>query len=155
MKNMVRTVAAVVVFAVAARALAQQPEPYQALGAWKLNPGKSTGIGSQLSAKSRIHTIEDHGGGVTVNRIEQINADDSKQTLYYTARSDGTAYPMFSVRADGTVQVGTITSTRVDAYTVKWAMKNSDGKVTAEGTRTVSKDGSTYTLGTLVYDRLK
>jgi hypothetical protein len=129
---------------------AQQPEPYQAIGTWKLNPAKSTGNSNQLKARSRIHTIENRGGGLAVNRIEQVNADGSTQAGYFTARADGTPYPMVNIRSNGPTQVGSMTETRVDAYTV---IKDADGKVTAQGTRTVAKDGKSYRLGDLVYDK--
>ena len=132
---------------------AQQAEPYQATGTWKLNPAKSTGSSNQLKAKSRIHIVENRGGGVAVNRIEQINADGSSQTGYFTAKADGTAYPMINIRSDGTTQVGTMTETRVDAYSIDWAIRDASGKVTAQGRRTVAKDGKTYSLGDLVYDK--
>lgn len=138
----------------------QQTEPFMAVGTWKLNPAKSTGAaGSQLQSRSRIHTIEARGGGVTVNRIEQINADGSTQTSYFTCKADGTPYPIIAINSNGTTQVGSMTETRVDASTIKWAIANSEGKVTASGIRTVSKDGKTYTLSggangnALVYDR--
>ena len=136
----------------AAAGFAQQPEPYQAVGTWKLNPAKSTGSSNMLKAKSRIHVVESRGGGVTVNRIEQINADGSTQIGYFTLKADGTPYPMINVRPNG-AQVGSMTETRVDAHTVKWAIRDAAGKVTAEGTRTVAADGNSYRLGDLVYDK--
>lgn len=132
---------------------AQQPEPFMAVGTWKLNPAKSTGSSNQLKAKSRIHIIENRGGGVAVNRIEQINADGSTQTGYFTGKADGTPYPMINIRSDGATQVGTMTETKVDAYTIDWAIRDASGKVTAQGKRTVATDGKSYRLGDLVYDK--
>lgn len=137
----------------AASALAQQPEPYQAIGTWKLNPAKSTGSSNMLKAKSRIHIVESRGGGVTVNRIEHINADGSTQTGYFTLKADGTPYPMIGVRSNAAPQVGSMTETRVDAHTVRWAIRDAEGKVISEGTRTVAADGKSYRLGDLVYDK--
>ena len=149
----------VVCLLVASAAAAQQPEPYMAIGAWKLNPAKSTGSSNQLRSRSRIHTIEDRGDGVLVNKTEQINADGSHEESHWTLKNDGREYPMLGVAADGKATVLTVSSTRVDAYTVRWAFKNTDGKVVAGGLRTVSKDGKTYTLSggasgsVTVYDR--
>ena len=133
---------------VAAAALlsAQAAEPFMAVGVWKLNPAKTTFVSSQASARSRIHTIEHRGGGVVVNKVEQVTSDGSTTTEYSTMRNDGAEYPRFMIRADGKAAFGTVSSTRVDEYTTKWEYKDAAGKVTASGTRTVSKDGRTYTL---------
>jgi len=147
---------------VASTGFAQVPEAYQAVGTWKLNVSKSTGTSNQLKSRSRIHTVENRGGGVMVNKIEQINADGSKQVTYFTTKADGTDYPMISIGSDGTTNVGTMAETRVDAYTIRWVIKNADGKDTAPDVkrlRTVSKDGKTFTLSggangnTTVYER--
>ena len=123
-------------------ALAQQPDPGLAAGTWKLNPGRSKLAGPV--PRSRVHTIEHRGGGVVVNRIEETSADGGTVTTVWTEKADGTDYPMMLVR-DGTPTSQTIRSTRVDAYTVRWAIRNASGVVTASGTRTVSKDGTSFT----------
>jgi hypothetical protein len=106
MRPVVAITVASFVLLTAAIATAQQPEPYQAVGTWKLNPAKSSGSSN-----------------------------------------------MIGVRSNAPPQVGSMTETRVDAHTVRWAIRDANGKVTAEGTRTVAADGKSYRLGDLVYDK--
>ena len=150
--------AVIAVVATAPVAYAQeQPEPYMAIGTWKLNPEKSTGDSQQRRVRSRIHKLDHRGAGVVVNVIEQVNAEGVSSTTYFTARADGTPYPMIQLRADGTGQAGRMTESRVDSHTIQWTIRNAKGEITAEGTRVVARDGKSYSLinkqGTLVYEK--
>jgi hypothetical protein len=84
--------------------------------------------------------------------------------LQFTAKSDGKDYPEYSddivaeLIASGTPTTRSYSERIVDAYVTEWTDKV-NGKVTASGKKTVSKDGRTLTIsvdGTSqirVYDR--
>jgi hypothetical protein len=82
----------------------------------------------------------------------------------FTAKSDGKEYPEYSddilaeKLATGKETPRTYSETIVDEYVTQWTDK-ANGRVTGQGTKTISKDGKTMTILTdgsprmQVYDR--
>ena len=87
---------------------------------------------------------EDRGDGVTVSTRQGVNARGQEYFSSYAAKVDGKEYPR-EVR--GSNAINTIAFTRVDGDTVAFTLRE-NGKVTATGTTSVSKDGKVLTVTT-------
>lgn len=134
---------------------AQSPAPASLdpkIGKWNL----------RVSAPaSGTREYEDRGCGVTLSTRQGVNADGRRYFSQYAAQYDGKDYPRVVL---GSSVANTIAITRVDAFTMSFTLKE-DGKVTSQGTTTVSKDGKVLTVTTRragsegpgtaeIYDRL-
>ena len=73
--------------------------------------------------------------------FEGVDAAGNPTFTQYAAKHDGKEYPWLLRGADG---AGTITLTRVDAYSSTWVVRV-DGVVTARGESAITRDGQTYT----------
>jgi hypothetical protein len=87
---------------------------------------------------------EDRGDGVTVSTRQGVNARGQEYYSSYAAKVDGKEYPR---AVKGSNAVDTIAFTRVDEGTVAFTLRE-NGKVTATGTTSVSKDGKVLTVTT-------
>lgn len=87
---------------------------------------------------------EDRGDGVTVSTRQGVNGRGQEYYSSYAAKVDGKAYPR---QVKGSNAINTIAFTRVDADTVTFTLRE-NGKVTATGTTSVSKDGKVLTVTT-------
>jgi hypothetical protein len=105
---------------------------------------------------------EDRGDGVTVSTRQGMNARGQEYFSSYAAKVDGKEYPR---QVKGSNAINTIAFTRIDADTVAFTLRE-NGKVTATGTTSVSKDGKVLTVttksvnssgqgNTEVYDRVQ
>jgi hypothetical protein len=126
------------------------------VGTWKLNPAKSTSTPLKSRTDVRESTPD---GGVKVTRTDQMASGASSESTY-TYKYDGKEYPVTGGQFD------TVAVKRVDASTISWDVKKSDGKYHQTGQFIVSKDGKTLkqpfkgtdaegkaVKGTLVYDK--
>jgi hypothetical protein len=86
----------------------------------------------------------DRGDGLTVSIRAGVNARGQEYYSAYAAKVDGKEYPR---AVKGSDAVNTIAFTRVDADTVAYTLRE-NGKVTATGTTTDSKDGKVLTVTT-------
>jgi hypothetical protein len=105
------------------------------IGKWKLRadpPARGT------------REYADRGDGLTVSIRQGVNARGQEYYSAYAAKVDGKEYPR---AVKGSDAVNTIAFTRVDANTVAYTLRE-NGKVTATGTTTVSKDGKVLTVTT-------
>lgn len=93
---------------------------------------------------SGTREYEDRGCGVTLSTRQGVTADGRRYFSQYAVQFDGKDYPRV-VR--GSDVANTIAVRWVDAYTMAFTLKE-DGKLTSEGTTTVSKDGKVLTVTT-------
>ena len=140
----------VTMFAASATALAAGDKK---IGKWKLRvdpPAHGT------------REYGDRGDGVTVSTRQGVNGRGQEYYSSYAAKVDGKEYPR---QVKGSNAINTIAFTRVDADTVTFTLRE-NGKVTATGTTSVSKDGKVLTVttkninasgpgNTEVYDRVQ
>src|SRR5437667_10774525 len=134
------------------------------VGSWKLNIEKSNlpGAPPQFFQIRKYKLRED---GFLVGLVVSANAQGNPTFLQFTAKSDGKDYPEYTddllaeLVATGKQTSLSYSEKITDAYVTEWTDKE-NGKVTAQGTRTISKDGKTMTLAVvspasrqLVFDR--
>ena len=110
------------------------------LGKWKLNVEKSK-FDPGPGPKSLKLVFEPAGKGVHL-KTEQVNADDSKGGVEYTANFDGKDYPL-----KGSPIADMTSLKRVDATTVIRIDKK-DGKPVMTYRSVTTKDGKSYTVDT-------
>jgi hypothetical protein len=121
-------------------------------GTWKLNVAKSKyEPGPGPKEQTRIH--EDAGNGEIRITTQGVGPQGNPTSTTYTYRLDGKDYPVTNTGkppagAPAPAGPNTIAFKAVDAYTVTFTQKTSDGKVVGTGSRTVSKDGKTMTITT-------
>ena len=121
-------------------------------GTWTLNVAKSKfEPGPGPREQTRIH--EDAGNGAIRITTKGVGAQGNPTSTTYTYKLDGKDYPVTNTGkppAGAPPPAGptTIAFKAVDAYTVTFTQKTSDGKMVGTGTRTVSKDGKTMTIAT-------
>jgi hypothetical protein len=125
---------AVLVFGLAATMFAADP----AAGTWKLNVTKSK-FSPGPAPKSATVTYQETAAGIK-RTGETVNADGTKMSFEYTAKFDGTDYPI-----KGSADYDAIAIKRIDDLTAEASLKKA-GKVVATAKRVVSKDGKTMTL---------
>ncbi len=134
------------------------------VGSWKLNLEKSNlpGAPPQFFQIRKYKLRED---GFLVGLVVSANAQGNPTFLQFTAKSDGKDYPEYTddllaeLVATGKQTSLSYSEKIIDDYVTEWTDKE-NGKVTAQGTRTISKDGKTMTLAVvspasrqLVFDR--
>jgi hypothetical protein len=112
-------------------------------GEWRLNPAKSSSASGQVS-RSGSRTYEHRGDGIVVGTRQGIDAAGQPYFSQYAVRYDGKDYPSV-LKGSGAFR--TIAFTRVDDWSASFVMKQ-DGKITANGTTAISKDGNTITVTT-------
>jgi hypothetical protein len=118
------------------------------VGQWKLNPEKSNLRQPPGSLEIRQYSLRPDG--YLTGLLITVNAQGSHY-LQFTAKSDGKDYPEYSDQivadmiAAGKQTPRTYSETVIDDYVTDWTDK-ADGKVTAQGKKTISKDGRTLTI---------
>jgi hypothetical protein len=108
------------------------------LGAWVLNPTKST-YDPGPALKSQRRTVDKAGDGQRV-RNETATTDGMHAVVGYTAKFDGKDYPVA-----GSPYGDTVVLERLDSHTVKAIVKKG-GKLVLTDTRVVSNDGNVLTI---------
>ena len=153
-------------FFAAAQCFAQAPTVQQPLiaGTWKLNPEKSGVRLPEGNVEIRHYKLRPDGYllGLLIT-----GSPEGYHYLQFTARSDGKDYPEYSdqIVADmivaGKATSRTYAERIIDEYVTEWVDKV-DGKITAQGKKIVSKDGTTLTITVdgsrrqpRVYDRMQ
>lgn len=135
---------------IASSAWAEPPQAKAPLiaGIWKLNPEKS-----KVSVPSGYLEIRQYSlrpDGFLVGLLITGNAQ-GYHYLQFTAKSDGKDYPEYSdqilanMLAAGRQTPRTYSEKIVDDHVTEWIDKV-DGKITAQGKKTVSNDGKTLTI---------
>ena len=131
-----------------AQAPARETAPLIA-GTWKLNLEKSEIRNAPQLTQIRQYKLRDDG--YLVGLAVTWNGQGSPSFLHFTAKSDGKDYPEYTndlladLLASGKQTTRTYAETIIDDYTTEWIDKD-NGRVTARGTKTVSKDGKTMTI---------
>jgi hypothetical protein len=110
------------------------------VGTWKQNFAKSKQDppASAPAPQSVTRTYEMYGDGLKAT-IVTVGADGKQTTATYSARFDGKDYPY-----TGNATIDTISLKRIDNNSFESVNKKA-GKVIAEGTNVVSRDGKTMT----------
>jgi len=118
------------------------------VGTWKLNPEKSHLRLPPDHVEIRQYRLR--ADGFLVGLLI-TGSTEGYHYLQFVARSDGRDYPEYSDQivgdmvAAGTPTRRTYAETVIDDYVTDWTDKV-DGKVTAQGKKTVSMDGRTLTI---------
>jgi hypothetical protein len=119
------------------------------VGIWKLNPEKSN---AQLPPDYiEIRQYNLRPDGYLVGLLIQGNNARGYHYLQFTAKSDGKDYPEYSdpivadMIAAGKPTIRTYSEKIVDDYVTEWIDKV-NGKISAQGKKTISKDGKTMTI---------
>ena len=139
---MTRAVLLIVVFVCALVPIAAQDDPFN--GTWKLNVAKSK---MQPATASRREMIRYRITGNEEDFLsDAVTSEGRAESINYTARDDGKAYP-FSITVDGKVtNPGASTMVKkIDARTrERYNVRN--GKPVLASRRVVSPDGKTMTI---------
>jgi hypothetical protein len=115
------------------------------VGTWKLNPEKSNLRLPPDYIEIRQYNLRPDG--FLVGLLIIANAQ-GYHYLQFTARSDGKDYPEYTDQlvadmvATGKQTPRTYSEKIIDDYVTEWTDKV-DGKITAQGKKTISKDGKT------------
>jgi len=118
------------------------------VGTWKLNSEKSNLRVPPDYVEIRQYSLRPDG--FLVGLLITGNSR-GYHYLQFTARSDGKDYPEYTDQltadmiAAGKQTPRTYSETIIDDYVTNWTDKV-DGKVTAKGKKTISKDGKTLTV---------
>ena len=140
---------AIVMLFVSTWAQAPPSKPPLVVGVWKLNPEKSNAQVPPDYIEIRQYSMRPDG--FLVGLLIQGNAARGYHYLQFTAKSDGKEYPEYSdpIVADmiamGKQTIRTYSETIVDEYVTDW-IDRVNGKITAQGKKTISKDGKTLTI---------
>jgi len=132
-----------------AQAPAGKPAPLIA-GTWKLNLEKS-GLRNAPPPLAQIRQYKLRDDGYLVGLAITVNGQGNPSFLHFTARSDGKDYPEYTndlladLLAAGKQTTRTYAETIIDEYTTEWIDKE-NGRITARGTKTISRDGKTMTI---------
>jgi hypothetical protein len=124
---------------IASLAAGASAQPSQAsIGTWKLNVAKSKFSGP--APKSLVVKFEPSGKDGVKLSSEGVSADGNKTGGGYTAKYDGKDYPLA-----GSPVADTLSLKRIDANTTERTDKK-NGKVVQTLTRTMAKDGKSFTV---------
>jgi hypothetical protein len=120
------------------------------VGTWKLNFEKS-GIRNVPPGVMQMRQYKLRDDGFLVGLAITVDGRGNPTFLHFTARSDGKDYPEYTndlladLLATGKQTSRTYAEKIIDEYTTEWIDK-ANGKVTAQGTKVISKDGKTMTI---------
>lgn len=109
-------------------------------GKWELNVGNSM-YDPGPAPRSMVRTQETVGDSLKVT-LDIVDADGKAYRVEYTAKFDGTDYPI-----TGAPNADTITLKRIDDRTYEFTHKKA-GKTTMKGKNQVSEDGVELTTAT-------
>jgi hypothetical protein len=144
---------AVIIFIITSVTSAQSPAAKAApliVGTWKLNLEKS-GLRNASPQLLQIRQYKLRDDGYLVGLAITVNGQGNPTFLQFTARSDGRDYPEYTddlladLLATGKQTTRTYAERIIDDYTTEWIDKE-NGRVTGQGTKTISKDGKTMTI---------
>lgn len=138
MQPSLRTLLVAMVLAAAAIGVSAQSNNQAGMGTWKLNLAKSK-YSPGPAPKSLTAKFEPAGKGVKAT-TEGIGADGKPTSTEYTTNYDGKDVPL-----TGSPVANMTSVRRVDANTTVRTDKK-DGKVVQTLTRTVAKDGKSFTV---------
>jgi len=130
---------ALAIFAVSTTSVSAQ-ESNIGMGTWKLNVAKSK-FSPGPAPKSLTAKFEPAGKGVKLT-TEGVSADGKPNATEYTANYDGKDVPL-----KGSPVADTVSLRRIDALTTERTDKKA-GKVVQTLTRTIAKDGKSFTVAT-------
>jgi hypothetical protein len=128
-------------------------QAFPLLGAWTLNPVKST-LGEVPQSQTIGFRAE---GPQIIGHEDTVYADGSRTSIEYAANVDGRDYPLTG-SPEILVRANTVSMLQVDGSTIVWTYKK-DGAVTLTLPGTLSRDGRTLTMTAaggqvvLVYER--
>ena len=131
--------------------LAQTPTTDPMAGTWKLNVTQSTFAGA--APQSIVYRYENRPDGFTLWVSSTIGASGNPGFSISLRKYDGRNYPAYNVGTATTLLVDgartnwTQASRMVDAYTTELENKT-DGVVTQKVTRTMARDGKSFTMRT-------
>jgi len=132
---------------------AQAPDGKSApliVGTWKLNLEKS-GLQNAPPQLLQVRQYKLREEGYLVGLAITVNGQGNPTFLHFTAKSDGKDYPEYTndlladMLATGKQTTRTYAERVIDDYTTEWIDKQ-NGRVTAQGTKTISRDGKTMTI---------
>jgi hypothetical protein len=131
------------------------------VGTWRLNVEKS-GLRNAPPQLFQIRQYKLRDDGFLVGLAVTVNGQGNPTFLHFTAKSDGKDYPEYTsdlladLVATGKQTTRTYAERIIDDYTTEWKDKE-NGRVTAQGTKTISRDGKTMTINSggppQVFDR--
>jgi hypothetical protein len=108
-------------------------------GKWKINISKTTN-----PPQSETRVYEDRGGGLILSTRQGVDSQGRQYFSQYAAKHDGKEYPRMVKGAPG---INTISFQQIDPYTSAYTLRT-NGKVTATGRTTISRDGRVLTVET-------
>ena len=120
------------------------------VGTWKLNIEKS-GLRNVPPQVLQIRQYKLREDGYLVGLAITVNGQGNPSFLQFTAKSDGKDYPEYTsdlladLLATGKQTTRTYAERIIDDYTTEWIDKE-NGRITAQGKKTISKDGKTMTI---------
>jgi hypothetical protein len=120
------------------------------VGTWKLNPEKS-GMPNVPPQVFQIRQYKLREDGFLVGLLISANAQGRISYLQFTAKSDGKDYPEYTddllaeMIATGKQTSRTYSERLVDEHVAEWVDK-ANGRITAQGRKTISEDGKTLTI---------
>jgi hypothetical protein len=120
------------------------------VGTWKLNLEKS-GLLNAPPQLLQVRQYKLRDDGYLVGLAITVNGQGNPTFLHFTAKSDGKDYPEYTndlladMLATGKQTTRTYAERIIDDYTTEWTDKE-NGRVTAQGTKTISRDGKTMTI---------
>ena len=108
-------------------------------GTWKITASKTTN-----PPRSETRTDEDCGGGFILSTRQGTDSQGRDYFSQYAAKHDGKEYPRL---VKGVPGINTIAFQQMDPYTSTYTLRT-NGKVTATGKTTISRDGKVLTVET-------
>jgi hypothetical protein len=136
--------------ALAQQAVAQATVGDPMAGSWKLDVGKST-FSPGPGPRAVTYRYENRPDGFTLWTQASVNAAGNPAFSFSLRKYDGKEYPVYTAVTLATLLTTGKTSAQtqearvIDAYTTE-LVNRVDGKVTTIVTRTMARDGKTFTL---------
>lgn len=130
-------------------------------GSWKVNREKSNLQNAQPASRlpALYREYKDNGDGFMLHTVIVVSPDGQSAELQLlgAVKYDNKEYPTYTQKrltdflATGKQALQTVSFKVVDAYKMDWTDRTS-GKITADGTMTLSEDGKTMTMTDHSYD---
>ena len=121
--------------------LSAQSKDDPSIGSWKLNVAKSKfSPGPPIKGDTRSYEFQ---SGWMIVTTETIDAEGKRTGVRFAGKFDGKAYPQIGRFAP---TIALITYEPVDKNTLKYTVRNTEGKINSTNTRVVSADGKTMTI---------
>lgn len=131
------------------------------IGSWKVNWEKSKLQNAQPASRlpALYREYKDNGDGFMLHTVIVVSPDGQSAELQLlgAVKYDNKEYPTYTQErltnflATGKQAAQTVSFKVVDAYKLDWTDRTS-GKITADGTMTLSEDGKTMTITDRSYD---